>query len=214
MQVVVDTRDREPGQLGRAACALQRTGQHRREPSPLQQPGDAGALPLADLVERHVGESGVPTGVGPLGAPVPHQHQVEGAGGGRVAHEANRRLAAVLIPVAAALCLGAGGLAVWSLVNAVRGVRPSKAQLVAAAVLAGALLLQTVLGLVLLATTDRDVDVVTFVGYHLTALAVLVLGVGWGIADRSRWGNGVFAIAAATQIVLVLRLVQIWDGRG
>ena len=120
----------------------------------------------------------------------------------------------MLIPVAVVLCLAAGGLAVWSLVNAVRGVRPSKGQLVAAAVLEGLLLLQTVLGLVLLATTERDVDVVTFVGYHLTALAVLVLGVGWGIADRSRWGNGVFAIAAATQIVLVVRLVQIWAGRG
>ncbi len=120
----------------------------------------------------------------------------------------------MLLPVAVVLCAGAAGLAVWSLVAAVRGVRPSTGQLVAAALLEGALLLQTVMGSVLLATTDRDVDPVTFVGYHLTALAVLVLGVGWGIADRSRWGNGVFAIAAATEIVLVLRLVQIWAGRG
>jgi hypothetical protein len=120
----------------------------------------------------------------------------------------------VLAPVAVILCAGAGLLALWSLVAAVRGVRPSTGQLVAAAVLEGALLLQTVAGVVLMVTSDRDVDAVTFVGYHLTALAVLLLGVGWGIADRSRWGNGVFAIAAATEIVLVLRLVQIWDGRG
>jgi len=120
----------------------------------------------------------------------------------------------VLAPVAVILCVGAGALALWSLVAAARGVRPSTGQLVAAAVLEGALLLQTVAGVVLMIASDRDVDAVTFVGYHLTALAVLVLGVGWGIADRSRWGNGVFAIAAATEIVLVLRLVQIWDGRG
>ena len=120
----------------------------------------------------------------------------------------------MLAPVAVVLCAGAAVLTLWSLVAAVRGVRPSTGQLVAAAVLEGALLLQTVVGVVLLVTSDRDVDAITFVGYHLTALAVLVLGVGWGIADRSRWGNGVFAIAAATEIVLVLRLVQIWDGRG
>lgn len=126
----------------------------------------------------------------------------------------NRRLATVLAPVAVILSAGAGALALWSLVAAVRGVRPSTGQLVAAAVLEGALLLQTIAGVVLLVTSDRDVDAITFVGYHLTALAVLVLGVSWGIADRSRWGNGVFAIAAATEIVLVLRLLQIWDGRG
>lgn len=120
----------------------------------------------------------------------------------------------MLTPVAVVLVVAASGLALWSLVAAVRGVRPSTGQLVAAAVLEGALLLQTVAGVVLLATTERDVDAITFVGYHLTALAVLVLGVGWGIADRSRWGNGVFAIAAFTEVVLVLRLVQIWAGRG
>lgn len=120
----------------------------------------------------------------------------------------------MLAPVAVILGTGAAALALWSLVAAVRGVRPSTGQLVAAAVLEGALLLQTIVGVVLMLTSGRDVDAVTFVGYHLMALTVLVLGVGWGIADRSRWGNGVFAIAAATEIVLVLRLVQIWDAGG
>jgi hypothetical protein len=45
-------------------------------------------------------------------------------------------------------------------------------------------------------------------------VTLLPVGVGWGIADRSRWGNGVFAIAAATEAVLVMRLVQIWNAGG
>lgn len=119
----------------------------------------------------------------------------------------------MLTPFAYAVIVGTLGVAGWSVVAAVRGVRPSKGQLVAAAVLEGALLLQFVLGLVLMATDERQVDAVTFVGYHLTALTVLPVGVAWGIADRSRWGNGVFAIATATEAVLVLRLLQIWSDR-
>lgn len=119
----------------------------------------------------------------------------------------------MLTPLAYAICAAAVALAGWSVVAAVRGIRPSTGQLVAAAALEGALLLQFLLGLFLMATDDRSVEGVTFVGYHLTALSVLVIGVGWGIADRSRWGNGVFAIAAATEVVLVLRLLQIWSER-
>lgn len=119
----------------------------------------------------------------------------------------------MLVPLAGLAVALAAGLALWSLVAAVRGVRPSKGQLVGSAVVEGVLLVQALVGLVLMLTDDRDVDRVTFVGYHLTALAVLPAGVVWGIADRSRWGNGVLAVAAATEAVLVLRLLQIWAER-
>ncbi len=119
----------------------------------------------------------------------------------------------MLTPLAYAVIAAALGVAGWSIVAAARGVRPSKGQLVAAAVLEGALLLQFALGLVLMATDERQVEPITFVGYHLTAITVLPVGVAWGIADRSRWGNGVFAIAAATEAVLMLRLLQIWADR-
>ena len=116
-------------------------------------------------------------------------------------------------PLAVVVVAAALGLAGWSVVAAVRGVRPSTGQLVASAVVEVLLLVQTVVGVVLAAVDDRAVDGVTFFGYHLTALVVLPLGVGWGIADRSRWGNGVLAVAAATEAVLVLRLLQIWAER-
>lgn len=111
--------------------------------------------------------------------------------------------------IAFALVLGA-----WCVVAALRGARPSTAQLVAAAVLEGALVLQGLIGIVMMLSRSAPLDRITFVGYHLTAIVVLIAGVLWGIADRSRWGNGVFAIASFTEAVLVLRLLQIWSSGG
>lgn len=119
----------------------------------------------------------------------------------------------MLVALAAVVIVAALLLAGWSLVAAARGVRPSTGQLVGSAVLEALLLAQAALGVVLMLTDDRDVDRITFVGYHLTALVLLPVGVAWGIADRSRWGNGVLAIASATEAVLVLRLLQIWGER-
>lgn len=116
-------------------------------------------------------------------------------------------------PLAWSTVVFAAVLAGWCLIAAIRGVRPSRNQLIAAMVLAGLLVVQAVGGFIALAVTDRQVDAVTFVGYHLTTVTVLLAGVAWGIADRSRWGNGVFAIASATQVVLVIRLMQLWAGQ-
>lgn len=116
--------------------------------------------------------------------------------------------------LAVALVVGCLVLTTWCVVAVVQGQRPSKGQLICAAVLEAGLLLQTLIGLVLMVRRVEPLDRVTFVGYHLTALVVLIAGVFWGIADRSRWGNGVFAIACATEAVLILRLLQIWSTGG
>lgn len=101
-------------------------------------------------------------------------------------------------------------LALWCLVGAIRKARPSLYQLVAALVLWVGFLVQALIGIVLMLRRTEPLESFVFVGYHLTALAVLLGGAFWGIADRSRWGNGVFAIACATEVVLVIRLMQIW----
>jgi hypothetical protein len=119
----------------------------------------------------------------------------------------------VLVPLAGAVVVAALGLAGWSLVAALRGVRPSRGQLVGSALVEALLVVQALLGVVLMLTADREVEPVTFLGYHLTAVLLLPVGVAWGIADRSRWGNGVLAVTAATEAVLVLRLLQIWGER-
>jgi len=83
-----------------------------------------------------------------------------------------------------------------------------------AAVLEVALLVQLVAGCVALATTDRDVAGVTFVGYLLTAVVTPPVGVLWGISEKSRWGTGVVVVAMVTVAALQLRIVQLWAGAG
>lgn len=94
-------------------------------------------------------------------------------------------------------------------------IRDLSADLVLLGACALALVVWAVLGGALLA---RDLggapvpDPVTLYGYVLTGL-VLPLAAGWaGVWERSRWGSLVIAAAAVTEMVLMMRLPQIWAG--
>ncbi|MBK0330079.1 MULTISPECIES: hypothetical protein [Brachybacterium] len=55
-------------------------------------------------------------------------------------------------------------------------------------------------------------DRITLYGYLLTGL-VMPLGAAWlGATERTRWGSAGIALAAITQLVLQMRLPQIWPG--
>jgi hypothetical protein len=81
-------------------------------------------------------------------------------------------------------------------------------------VLEVALVVQLVGGCVALATTARDVEAVTFVGYLLTAVIAPPVGVLWGISEKSRWGTGVVIVAMVTVAALQVRIAAIWAGAG
>ena len=74
------------------------------------------------------------------------------------------------------------------------------------------LLVQTVLGFVRMAGTERDLDKLTFGGYLVGALLVLPLAAVWALAERSRWGPGVLLVGCLAIPVLILRMNQIWAG--
>ncbi|MQA62426.1 MAG: hypothetical protein GEU86_13230 [Actinophytocola sp.] len=76
------------------------------------------------------------------------------------------------------------------------------------------LLALTVLALINLSDTDRDVAGVTFVAYLVGSLLVLPIAGAWARAERSRWGSGVLLIACLVLPVLIVRMNQIWDGHG
>ncbi|MEJ5945019.1 hypothetical protein WDZ17_06875 [Pseudokineococcus basanitobsidens] len=118
----------------------------------------------------------------------------------------------MLFPFAVVLGALSLALAAWSLVGALRAARPSGGQLLLAAVLEVLVLVQAAVAVVYVVTGTRPVSTATFAGYLLTVVVLLPVGVFWGLADRSRWGNGVLAITAVTTAVLVLRLEQIWNG--
>ncbi len=77
-----------------------------------------------------------------------------------------------------------------------------------------ALMVQLVLGLFLLASTERDVRAVLFISYLVGALVALPIGAFWSLAERSRAGTAVVVLAALTVAALEARLVDIWGGLG
>ena len=74
------------------------------------------------------------------------------------------------------------------------------------------LLVQLVVGCVLLAGTDRDVEGVLFVSYLVGVTLALPIGAFWSLAERTRSGTGVLVVAALTVLALQVRLVDIWSG--
>ncbi|GAA1295147.1 hypothetical protein Psi02_61330 [Planotetraspora silvatica] len=52
----------------------------------------------------------------------------------------------------------------------------------------------------------------TFIGYLAGTLVIPPAAVWWGMAERTRWGPGVIAVAGFTVAVMTGRLMQIWNG--
>lgn len=75
------------------------------------------------------------------------------------------------------------------------------------------LLAQLVVGIVKMATDDRDLETATFLGYLITLLLVPPIAGFWALAERSRWGPVVMVVGCLTVPVLILRLGQVWDAR-
>jgi hypothetical protein len=110
--------------------------------------------------------------------------------------------------------------ALWSLVLAVANrpitlaTKPTLGLAGVVVLLEVGLLAQLVAGVVNAVGTERDLDTATFVGYLVGAVVVLPLGAFWSLAERSRWGAGVLAVACLSVPVMVVRLNQLWAGHG
>ena len=76
------------------------------------------------------------------------------------------------------------------------------------------LLVQLVVGVVQLSSTDRDVSGVLFVSYLVGVVLALPIGAFWSLAERSRAGTAVLGAAVFTAVALELRLWAIWGGAG
>lgn len=102
--------------------------------------------------------------------------------------------------------------AAWSLALLVRDRRLNDALFWLLAALEVGLVAQLVGGSVALAVSDRAIDGVTFVGYQLTAVAVLPFAAAWAASEKSRWGVGVLLAACLTVAAMVQRILQVWQG--
>lgn len=108
----------------------------------------------------------------------------------------------------------AGIALVGTIILLVRDEVAGDVMFVALAVVEVLLLLQLVLGSVALATTSRDVSGVLFVSYLVGIILALPVGAFWSLAERTRAGTAVLAVAVLTVIGLELRLDAIWSGAG
>jgi hypothetical protein len=116
--------------------------------------------------------------------------------------------------LATGLIIAALAVAAWSLGLVVLNKTAGTVTLGLLALLELALLVQSVLGIVNLAGTDRDVAGFAFVAYHLGVLLVLPLAVFWVLGERSRWGGAVLMVGCLVVPVMIVRMNQIWDAAG
>jgi hypothetical protein len=73
------------------------------------------------------------------------------------------------------------------------------------------LLVQLVVGIVKLATDDRDIETATFLGYLITLILVPPIAAVWALMERSRWGPVVMVVGCLTVAVLIVRVRQVWE---
>lgn len=115
-------------------------------------------------------------------------------------------------PIAYAVALLATGIAIFAAWHTLRD-RPFGNPLFYAVGLLEVVLLVVLVGaIVALARTSRDVDGGLFVPYLLTVVVIPPAAVVWGIAEKSRWGTGVVVVALLTVAVLMVRVLEIWQG--
>ena len=113
------------------------------------------------------------------------------------------------------LVYAASGLAlVGTVILLVRDRPAGDPMFVVLAVVEVLLLVQLVLGAIALGTTTREVEGVLFVSYLVGIALALPVGAFWSLAERTRAGTAVLALAVLTVIALELRLATIWDGTG
>ncbi|BDZ57295.1 hypothetical protein FB554_0654 [Barrientosiimonas humi] len=84
----------------------------------------------------------------------------------------------------------------------------------AAALVELLLVVQVVVGIALRDDAPHGLSTGLFVAYLLGMAVVPPAAFYWALADReSRWGTGVLAVAALGLMVMVGRLLQIWNGQ-
>lgn len=122
-----------------------------------------------------------------------------------------RAVSAWLYGVILAICL----VAVLYLVSLLlRDVPVGDPAFVMVGLLQVLLIVQLVVGSIALARTDADVDGVTFISYLIGVALAPVIGAFWSLAERSRAGTAVLALAVVTVAALEVRLNQIWSAAG
>ena len=99
---------------------------------------------------------------------------------------------------------------VWGLLTAVIKKPPGRAQLIFAAVLELAVVVQTIVALVQLALGFRPAEFGTTIGYLVVVIVIIPIAWFWANNERTRYSGLVMAVAAASVLVMTFRLLSLW----
>jgi hypothetical protein len=101
-------------------------------------------------------------------------------------------------------------VAAWCFVAARRDRWIGRGELAALALVEIALLVQAAVAVVRIVAGTRPEQFATFLGYLVTSVLVLPLGLVLSFMERTRWGAVIAGGAAVVVAVLSLRLLQVW----
>lgn len=113
-------------------------------------------------------------------------------------------------PLAYAIMAGSVVVGAWCLISGARGRYLNQTQYTGLLVLAGLVLVQSVIATVRLILGERPDEFITFVGYLLTTVLFLPAGIAVARMEPTRWGSVIAGVAALTVAVLTLRSLQVW----
>lgn len=124
-------------------------------------------------------------------------------------------LTAVIGPLAVAIHVVSLALAAWAFVEFFRHREPGRPLFLGLGVVGVLVLVQVAaltVGLARGRGPESGAEVVTLIGYLLTALLLPPAGAVLARMEPTRWGSLLIGSAAVIVPVLILRLGQIWNG--
>lgn len=117
-------------------------------------------------------------------------------------------------PVAVALVVALLLLAAWTAGLAGRDRRAGDRTLYALAGAEAVLVVQVLVAAVRTIAGERPDSLGAFVGYLLVTPFLLPLGLLYSVEERTRWGTLVLTVSCLATAVVVLRLLDVWQGAG
>jgi hypothetical protein len=120
----------------------------------------------------------------------------------------------VIFGLAVVVMVLAGGSMLWGFLTAAVRKPPGAAQLLFAAAVELAAIVQLVVAVVQLATGFRPAELGTTIGYLVVSVLLIPLAWFWANNERTRWSGVVLAVAAAGLLVMTSRLLSLWVPAG
>lgn len=119
----------------------------------------------------------------------------------------------VLLPITIMLIALLAVLAIDAAYLTVRGKPVDNPMFFLACAAELAVIAQLVVGIARIGDADPHMSKGLFLAYLAGLVCVLPVAGFWGIAEReTRWGTGVLLVATLGLLVMVARLLQLWNG--